>query len=131
MKSGHIHSTARNLTTQSAPHKAQATKDPDSQFKTFEQLLGKEQLELVLEAMNNAGIAYRSHGRGKGEVLAALQAACDHFNKQPLHIMDWPKMLAELIPNSKWSDKNRPKPLADCNDRYQEVYWAVKEYLSK
>lgn len=98
--------------------------------RTFAELLGVSNTEALRAAMKDAGIVYKT-AKGKGRVIAALHAACDHFGKPTPRPMDWPSMLKEFLPNSKWSHKCVPveKPSLQGKE-YREAYLAIKDRLS-
>lgn len=98
--------------------------------RTFAELLGASNTEALRAAMKDAGIVYKA-AKGKGRVIAALHAACDHFGKPTPRPMDWPSMLEEFLPNSKWSHKCVPveKPSLQGKE-YKEAYLAIKDRLS-
>lgn len=98
---------------------------------TFAALLGATNAEAVRVAMNAAGIVYKP-AKGKGRIVAALHAACDHFSKPTPRPMDWPSMLAEFIPGSTWTPKSIPEARPSYQGpQYKEAYRAVKDRLSQ
>ena len=102
-----------------------------SQVSTFAALLGATNVEAVRVAMNAAGIVYKP-AKGKGRIVAALHAACDHFSKPTPRPMDWPSMLAEFIPGSTWTAKSIPEARPSYQGpQYKEAYRAVKDRLSQ
>lgn len=99
------------------------------QVASFTDLLGATNAEAVRVAMKTAGIVY-THAKGKRKCLAALHAACDHWGKHPVRLMDWPPMLTDFFPGSRWSEKNTPHDQSDWDDTYRLAYHAIRERLS-
>lgn len=101
------------------------------QVATFTDLLGATNIEAVRVAMTAAGIVYKP-AKGKGRIVAALHAACDHFGKPTPRPMDWPLMLAEFIPGSTWTPKSIPEARPSYQGpQYKEAYRAMKDRLSQ
>lgn len=96
---------------------------------TFTALLGAANVEAVRVAINDAGIVYTA-AKGKRKALAALHAACDHWGKHPVRLMDWPPMLTDFFPGSRWSEKNTPRDQSNWDDTYRVAYHAIKDRLS-
>ena len=111
--------------------RANARPNAVEQVATFADLLGATNIEAVRLAMNAAGIVYKP-AKGKGRIVAALHAACDHFSKPTPRPMHWPSMLREFIPGSKWTAKNIPEARPSYQGpQYKEAYRAVKDLLSQ
>lgn len=97
---------------------------------TFTALWGATNVEAVRVAMDKAEIAYVTDGRGKERVLAVLHAGCTKFG-HPKRLKHWKPMLEEFFPGSTWSEKNKPKDLDSCSDRYKAAYSTILSNLSE
>lgn len=89
---------------------------------TFSTLWGKREAELVRMVLKESGLSQPVAAKGKGRHVAAIHAACDHFEKHPKRFKDWPDMMEEFFPGSKWGREIKPLTLNEAPDWYTSAY---------
>ena len=98
---------------------------------TFAALWGEQREQQVRLALKEMDMLHPPAAKGKGRYVAVMHAACDHFEKHPKYLKDWPVALANFFPDRKWSEKNTPKALIDADKVYQGAYKNMRLLLNK
>lgn len=107
---------------------AKATVSPEP---TFRELLGEENLATVLAAIE--GLGYRPvPTKGKGQIIAAMEAALEHFGVAVPIAKHWPRMLNEQFPGINASPKAAPPSRAAYRTAaYKEARTAMLDRLKE
>ncbi len=89
---------------------------------TFAALWGEEQAQEVRKALKALKLNHATVGKTKTRLVAAMAAACEHFNRWPSRYKDWPIMMNAFFPAVVWGEDIKPYEGTGIPEWYTTTY---------